>query len=210
MSQYKDVRNHQNIDFTNLNTHPYNIMTILLLAGLTMIFVGLSGAYLYTRFSTHEPPIKMPILFLLNTVVLMASSWVLRKAKTFYLNDDTESYQRSLLTTLMLTVLFIFLQFMAWKQLWLANPNISTGNMRAYIYAISIIHFLHILGGLPFFILFTYNAYIRLREPVSVLVYFSDPLKRLKLKLLTMYWRFLDILWLYLVLFFWANYFIQI
>jgi cytochrome c oxidase subunit III len=209
MSQYKDVRNHQNIDFTNLNTHPYNIMTILLLAGLTMIFVGLSGAYLYTRFNTHEPPIKMPLLFLINTAVLMASSWVLRKSKTFYLNDDTEGYQRTLLTTLILTLLFVMLQFLAWKQLWIQNPNIGTGNMRSYIYAISIIHFLHILGGLPFFIIFTFNAYMRLREPVSVLVYFSDPLKQLKLKLLTMYWRFLDLLWLYLVVFFWANYFIR-
>ena len=45
-----------------------------------------------------------------------------------------------------------------------------------------------------------------MKEPVSVLVYFSDPEKRLKLRLLTIYWHFLDGLWIYLVLFFWVNY----
>jgi cytochrome c oxidase subunit III len=79
--------------------------------------------------------------------------------------------------------------------------------MRDYVWAISIIHFLHILGGLPFFIVFLYTAYTRMKEPVSVLVYFSDPVKQLRLRLLTMYWLFLDYLWIYLIVFFWGNYF---
>ena len=44
-----------------------------------------------------------------------------------------------------------------------------------------------------------------MREPVSVLIYFSDPEKRLKLRMLTMYWHFMDALWIYLVVFLLIN-----
>ncbi len=184
-------------------------MMYLLLAGLTMIFFGLSMAYLYSRFQSGEEPIKVPWIFLFNTIILSGSSWFLRKAKIFYLADDTEGYQRALWGTLLLTLLFMALQYVGWGMLWADNPNISIGNMRAYVYAISIIHLFHIIGGLPFFIIFLYTAYVRMKEPVSVLVYFSDPVKQLRLHLLTMYWRFLDILWLYLIVFFLGNYFLS-
>ncbi len=204
--------NQQVNDFRSLPTHPYSIMMYLLLAGLTMIFVALSGAYLYTRFTMGVSPIKIPLLFLFNTLVLTGSSWMLRKAKLFYKNDDTEGYQRALWATLILTLIFIALQFVGWQMLW--NVNIDLLNtskvMRDYVWAISIIHFFHILGGLPFFIIFLFTAYTRMKEPVSVLVYFSDPMKQLRLRLLTMYWQFLDYLWIYLMVFFWGNYFFNL
>ena len=203
MSQQKNQRIN---DFRSLPTHPYSIMMYILLVGLTMIFLGLSAAYLYTRVTTGVEPIKIPWLFLFNTLALSASSWMLKKAKLFYKNDDTEGYQRALWGTLILTILFVALQFLAWKILWAENPNLYNGNMRDYVWAISIIHFFHILGGLPFFLIFLYTAYTRMKEPVSVLVYFSDPLKQLRLRLLTLYWQFLDYLWIYLIVFFWLNY----
>jgi cytochrome c oxidase subunit III len=202
--------NQQVNDFRSLPTHPYSIMLYLLLGGLTMLFLALSGAYLYTRFTMNLAPIKIPFLFLFNTLFLMGSSWMLRKAKLFYKNDDTSGYQRALWGTLILTLIFIALQFVGWNLLWSENTHLleKTKVMRDYVWAISIIHFLHILGGLPFFIIFLYTAYTRMKEPVSVLVYFSDPMKQLRLRLLTLYWLFLDYLWIYLIAFFWGNYFI--
>ena len=44
----------------------------------------------------------------------------------------------------------------------------------------------------------------------TVLVYFTDPVKQLELRLLSRYWHFLDYLWIYLMVFFWANFFIQV
>jgi cytochrome c oxidase subunit III len=203
--------NQQVNDFTSLRTHPYSIMMYLFLAGLTMIFVGLSFAYMYTRVQTGEPPIQMPLLFLINTVVLYGSSWFLRRAKMMYEADDTEGYQKSLLATVLVIFLFMILQYIGWEMLKADNPNIfKGGNMSAYIYAISVVHVFHILFGLPFFLLFLYRAYTKMLDPVTVLVYFADPVKQLELRLLSRYWHFLDYLWIYLMVFFWANYFIQI
>ncbi len=197
-------------DFRSLTTHPYSIMMYLVLAGLTMIFLGLSAAYLYTRLTTGVAPIKIPWLFLINTLVLSGSSWMLRNANKQYKADDTEGYQKALWGTFIFTIVFMILQFVAWQMLWVENPNLENGNMRNYVWAISIIHFFHIIGGLPFFIIFIITAHFRMRDPVSVLVYFSDPLKQLRLRLLTLYWQFLDYLWLYLMVFFWGNYFVQL
>jgi cytochrome c oxidase subunit III len=197
----------------SFNIHPYRIMMTLFLAGLTMIFLGLSASYLYTRLNPvgghSDPPVKIPHIFLFNTVVLLLSSWTLIQAKKSYLGDDTGKYQVWLSATLVLTGLFMGLQFLGWQHLLAENPNLATSNMRGYVYAISVIHFFHIIVGLPFLVAFVVVAFKRMKEPVSVFVYFSDETKLMKLKLLTLYWHFLDIMWLYLVVFFWANYFIQ-
>lgn len=203
--------NQQVNDFTSLRTHPYSIMMYLFLAGLTMIFVGLSFAYMYTRVQTGEPPIKMPLIFLINTAVLYGSSWFLRRAKMMYEADNTEGYQKSLLATVLVIFLFMILQYVGWEILKADNQNIfKGGNMSAYIYAISVVHVFHILFGLPFFLVFLYRAYTKMENPVTVLVYFTDPVRQLELRLLSRYWHFLDYLWIYLMVFFWANYFIQL
>jgi cytochrome c oxidase subunit 3 len=85
------------------------------------------------------------------------------------------------------------------------NSDTSAG----YLYVISGLHFAHVIGGIPFLGYFIWQARKKMQEPVSVLVYFSDPEKRLKLRLLTIYWHFLDALWIYLVLFFFINYLVQ-
>ena len=206
--------NQQVNDFSSLRLHPYSIMMYLFLAGLTMIFVGLSFAYVYTRVQTGEAPIRMPYLFLVNTVVLYGSSWALKRAKTMYEADDTEGYQKSLLATVLIIFLFMILQYVGWEMLKIENPSIFRGfknsNMSNYIYAISVVHVFHILFGLPFFLIFLYRAYTKMQDPVTVLVYFTDPVKQLELRLLSRYWHFLDYLWIYLMVFFWGNYFIQL
>jgi len=200
----------QQMDQHNLAFHPYNIMLFLTLTGITMLFLALTGAYIYTRVqSQYLIPIKVPYLFLLNTLVLLASSYTMMLAKKAYLLDNTEAYQRNILTTLLLTILFVLMQLLAWKLLYSNNINIAHSNLASYLYAMSILHFAHVLAGLPFLVMFYRTAILKMKEPVSVLIYFSDPLKKLKLNLLTFYWHFLDILWVYLVLFLWANQYIK-
>lgn len=202
--------NEQVNDFKNLATHPYSLMLYFVLAGLTMIFLALSGAYLYTRFTTGAPPIKIPLIFLLNTGVLYSSSYTLKLAKKFYIADNTEGYRRTLIFTVLLTLAFMILQYIGWQQLKTDNPTIFKGSpMSEYVFAISVIHVFHILGGLPFFLIFLWNAFSKMRNPVTVLIYFADPMRQLQLRLLTLYWHFLDYLWIYLMVFFWGNYFIS-
>jgi cytochrome c oxidase subunit 3 len=185
--------------------HPKNVMLNLILIGLSMLFAAISIAYVYTRVQYDLPPIKLPWLFFLNSLILIGSSVTLIRAKTSYENDATETYKKYLFGTLILSLLFMVLQFIAWGQLYANEKFIHSDVGTSYVYALSILHLLHVLGGIPFLIIFSFNAYTKMKEPVSVLVYFSDPDKRRGLKLLTKYWHFLDILWLFLILFLGIN-----
>lgn len=185
--------------------HPKNIILFLTLAGLTMLFLSLSFAYVYTRTLSKLPPLQLPWLFYVNTFVLLGSSYTLWQSKQAYLEDRTDKYQLTLYITIFLSLTFLVLQGIAWYSLFNKNIMIQSDNSAGYLYVISGLHFFHVVAGLPFLFYFSIEAKKYMVEPVSVLVYFSDPHKRLNLRLISIYWHFLDILWIYLMIFFLIN-----
>ncbi|MDF1698511.1 MAG: cytochrome c oxidase subunit 3 [Saprospiraceae bacterium] len=193
----------------NFLIHPSYILMFLLLAGITSLFLGFSGAYLYNRIQQEIPPIELPSLFYFNTLILIASSIVLKWAKQAYLNDNTRNYKIALLVTLVLTICFLISQIFAWQQLQASDIFVNYNNMASYMYLISGLHFAHVVAGIPFLVIFVVNAVRKMKSPVSVLIYFSDLKKKRRLDLFNIYWHFLDGLWIYLVLFFLINYLIQ-
>jgi cytochrome c oxidase subunit III len=192
----------------NYLIHPQYIILGLLIAGITALFLGFSGSYLYTRMQTGVQPVVLPKLFYFNTIVIVASSVTMILAKRYYLNDNTEMFKRMLWATLVLSILFLGLQISAWKQLYAMNIALNHSTLASYMYLISGLHFLHLVAGIPFLCHFIYVAYRRMVDPVTVLVYFADPDKYRGLNILNIYWHFLDGLWIYLVLFFLLNYLI--
>lgn len=187
--------------------HPYNILLTLVLGAVVALFLALTGSYIYSRVQHPTPPIQLPSLFYVTTLILMASSGTMMWAKQCYKADKTKKYQLALLATIILSVIFMIMQYAAWRQLFNSDVFITQSNLTSYLYLICTVHFMHVIAGLPVLILFLRAAYQNMREPVSVLIYFSDPEKRLKLRLLTIYWHFLDALWIYLMVFFWLNWY---
>ena len=181
----------------------------LILAGVTALFLGFSAAYLYSRLDQNIPPVKLPSLFYYNTLLLIASSFTLKWAKRSYLSDHTANYKLALIVTLGLTLAFLGAQILAWQQLMASDIFVNYNNMASYMYMISGIHFLHVVAGIPFLVMFIVNAVRKMKSPVSVLIYFSDLAKKRRLDLFNIYWHFLDGLWIYLVIFFLVNYLLQ-
>lgn len=204
-------KTHDPNEYHSLRFHPYNIVLTLILFSVTALFIAFSAAFIYTRVQFPEiPPISLSPIFFFNTGLLLASSWSINWANKAYQADDTQDYQRALKVTIVFTIMFMIGQFIGWNDLSSQlGSRFLDSNLSSYLYLISGLHFAHLLAGLPFLLMFYYVAEKRMKEPVSVLVYFSDPEKRLKLKLLTMYWHYLDILWIYLVVFFLVNSFIK-
>ena len=192
----------------NYLIHPSYIVMFLLLAGVSALFLGFSAAYIYNRVQSNIPPVKLPTLFYFNTLILIASSFTLKWAKQSYLNDNTRNYKIALLVTLGLTLFFLGAQIMAWLQLYNSDIFVNYNNMASYMYLISGIHFVHVVAGIPFLVIFSVNAVRKMKSPVSVLIYFSDLAKKRRLDLFNIYWHYLDGLWIYLVLFFLINYLI--
>ena len=188
--------------------HPQYIILILVIGGISSLFLGFTGAYIYNRVQQGVAPINIPSLFYFNTILIIASSITLIYAKKRYKDDDTLMFKVSLWITLLLTVIFLFMQIKAWQQLQSANIGLTSSTLASYMYLISGLHFLHLLAGIPFLSYFIYEGQKRMKNPVTVLIYFSDPDRRRALSLLNIYWHFLDGLWIYLMVFFLVNYFI--
>jgi cytochrome c oxidase subunit 3 len=188
--------------------HPKNVMLFILLFGLVFLFLALTISYVYIRVTNGVPPVQVPALFVVNTLILLGSSWTMIQAKRCYLADNTQGYKQSLLTTIYLSVFFTVMQAVAWYWLFQNNIYLHSSTTIGFLYVISFVHLAHVLAGLPFLLRLYRAAKKYIVDPVTVLVYFSDDEKRLGLRLLTMYWHFLDALWIYLVLFFAVNQFI--
>ena len=104
-------------DSVSLTFHPYNILLTFTLAGITALFFAFSAAYLYTRVTMGIPPIKLPSLFFVNTALLLGTSYTMILAKKAYLNDNTDLYKRMLGITIVISIVFVIAQLIAWRQL---------------------------------------------------------------------------------------------
>ena len=194
----------------NFAFHPWNVMLTLFLMAISALFLAISVAFVYTRIEHGAVPIKLPWLFGFNTLILLASSYTMLRAKKAYIKDNTSAYQNALLYTILLSFFFLGMQIIAWNQLFSQDIFLGPANNGAnYLYLLSGLHFAHVIVGIPFLFLFLKAAKKYMVDPVTVLVYFSDPEKRLKLRLLSIYWHFLDALWILLVLFLLVNYLIR-
>ncbi len=196
-------------EYENLAYHPWNVMLVFVLIAISMLFLGVMAAFVYTRVEHGALPIGLPWPFFISTLLLLGCSWMLRKAKGAFEADDAIEYGRLLVWVLRLTFIFLVFQLAGWGWLLFKNIDLRSGQGAAYLYVLSGLHFAHVLFGIPFLALFIRHYRKRLKSHLDAMVYFADPAQRLRLRLLSMYWHFLDGLWLLLMGFFIVNYLIS-
>ncbi|RMD69434.1 MAG: heme-copper oxidase subunit III, partial [Bacteroidetes bacterium] len=187
-------------EYEQLAFHPYNVMLVLLMAAIGMLFLGIMGAWVYNRVQADLPSVHVPWLFYPNTLLLAGASWAMERARKAYRHDDAADFLRKLRLVLILSVAFLVSQAIAWYLLFVAQLDPAANNSMGYLYALSGLHFVHVLGGLPFLAWYLFRCRKRLRAEADQLVFFSDAEQRLRLRLLAMYWHFLDALWVILLL----------
>ncbi len=168
----------------------------LLILTLAVIFVSTLLAYAIVRLSPmnidnwpppHMPP--LPSVLMLSTIVLLASSGTMHVALTAARQGE-RSVGMWMATTLALGVGFLGLQFFAWVSAMQANMAFSRHLYAWTFYVLTVLHALHVLGGLVPMAFTTSNA-LRGRygpERLAGITYCG------------MYWHFLDAAWIALYL----------
>lgn len=182
-------------DQQGYRVHPKKFALWLLLVGITMLFAGFTSAYIVRRAEGNWLEFALPGSFLFSTLVVVLSSatmiWAYRSAK----NDELNQVKLGLLFTLILGGLFTFLQYKGWTEM--VNQELFFSNIdgnkisASFVYVISGIHLLHILGGL-IYIVYVLNQSFKLQVHKKSL---------LSIDLCNTYWHFVGILWVYLYLF---------
>ncbi|WP_338873246.1 heme-copper oxidase subunit III [Spirosoma sp. SC4-14] len=191
-------------NFITRRREPFRFMVWLGIASSVMLFTILLVTYIIRRTGPGWVDVKLPNVFLISTVVIVLSSFTLHNANLAFRHERFSSYRINMASTLVLGTLFILLQGWGWRQMILAGVGLKSNPAGSFVYIISGIHLLHILIGLIFLVIALIEA-LRRRMYVDSFVYSVNPPNQLKIKLITLYWHFVDILWVGLFLFLLAH-----
>jgi cytochrome c oxidase subunit III len=183
---------------------PFNFMLWLGMAGSALIFLTLLGIYLLRKMGADWQQIPLPRLFLVSTAVIVVSSLTLHAANAALRQDRFPHYRLLTALTLLLGVLFVSLQLLGWQQLIEANLTMRKNPSVGFIYLISGLHVLHILGGIGALGWAFYQS-LKNFTYIDSFVFSVNPPNQLKIRLITLYWHFVDVLWLVLFGFLWLQ-----
>ena len=200
----KEVIMSQPYQKQNRAFHPSSMIIVLIFFGISTLFGALSLAYLYTRVDRNMQSINIPVLFVFNTLVLLSSSFSIQQCRKYFDLKNDRLCARWGIITILMTFTFLCLQGVAWYQLFTRNIFPGSSGAYGFLYAISILHFLHVMAGMPFLARIVFPLLAASKQGNSALLFIDDDVKR-KLKLTAWYWHFIDVVWLYLMVFFLVN-----
>lgn len=179
---------------------PMLMMLYLSLVGIGVLFLFLVVAYAQTRYMADLPRglHPFPKFFSISTIVLLVSSYTLAQAPRLYRADDVPNLARCLGATLLLGCIFAGLQVLGWRELMTQGVFFDGMASGTYVYLISALHVAHLLGGMLFLLALLLRTIHASRDAVRTLVFIRNPYRRLQLRLLSMFWHFIDALWVVL------------
>ncbi|MEO6488493.1 MAG: cytochrome c oxidase subunit 3 [Ferruginibacter sp.] len=171
--------------------HPHKFTLWVGIGSILMMFAGLTSAYIVKRNQANWVTFDLPIAFWYSTAVIVLSSVTLFLASKAFKERMMSRYRVLLGVTLSLGVLFIVLQLLGFRQLWNAGVTLTASVSYSFLYIIVGIHAVHVLGGIITLI-------------VMLLKGFSNKIRSYSMvpvDLMTTYWNFVDVLWVYLLVF---------
>ena len=162
---------------------------------MTMMFAGLTSAYVVSKKRTDWVSFDLPSAFYTSTILIVLSSIAFMFAKYFIKNDNRQLTTAFLVITLVLGLGFVYFQFEGFNEMFNAGyvfAGAQSTVKSSFIYGITLAHLVHIFAGLIVLVVVLYN---QLNHKYS-------KTNNLGLELGAIFWHFVDILWIYLFFFF--------
>jgi len=167
------------------------ILLWLSMVSMVMLFAGLTSAYVVRQAEGEWTQFSFPIAFFISSGFIIASSISIQWSYNSVKKNELQKSTYGLIITLVLGFAFVFTQFIAWADL-IAQDVFFIGNPSgSFLYVITGLHIAHLVGGIVFLI---YVSFRSLQKR-----YNSE--NHLDIELCSVYWHFLDGLWVYLVMF---------
>ena len=161
---------------------------------IVMLFAGLTSAYVVRADNGNWLLFDLPNAFYLSTGVIVTSSITLFFAFQMAKRNNKKGIIIGLILTFILGLLFTYFQFEGYGELYskqIVFGGKSSNAAGSFLYLITFLHLLHLFAGLI----------VLLVTLVKGLKGKYDDQNTLGLELCSIYWHFLDILWVYLFLF---------
>ncbi len=173
----------------------YKLILLFAMVSMTMMFAGLTSAFVVSKSRADWlKDFQLPIAFYYSTAAIIGCSVAFHLAKKAIQKNNQSKTTIFLLTTLVLGILFVILQFVGFGQI-VDNGYYFTGSgssiTTTFLYVVTVVHLIHLAGGVISLLIIIYNHFKQ--------KYNSS--QTLGIELGAMYWHFLDLLWVYLFLF---------
>jgi cytochrome c oxidase subunit 3 len=190
------MENLQIEDRLNLKAKKF-LMWLFIIASFMMFAALTSGFIVYTE-GNAERGIKvlLPTAFMYSSVIIVLSSLTAHMAYLSAKGLQLAKQKLYIGITILLGIAFFYSQYQAWQALfdsgaYFVNYNAS----QSFIYVFSGAHLIHVLVGL-FFLIYALLGVFRNIPPVRNLF---------RMEIASIFWHFLDILWIYLYVFLLLN-----
>ncbi|MFT3909503.1 MAG: cytochrome c oxidase subunit 3 [Ferruginibacter sp.] len=171
--------------------HPHKFTLWVGIGSILMMFAGLTSAYIVKRNQANWVTFNLPVAFWYSTAVMVLSSLTLYMASRAFKERAMSRYRSLMAGTLVLGVLFIVLQVIGFKQLWHVGITLTGNVSYSFLYIIVGLHGAHVVGGIIALIVMSLKAFSVKTRNYSIV----------PVDLMSTYWHFVDILWIYLLVF---------
>lgn len=174
----------------NLSNRRYYTGMLVGLGGITMLFIAFTSAYVVRKgLSSDWQAVALPAVLWISTGILLTSSWTLEKARrSLSLQGPFLSWWSA---TTILGLLFLVGQLTAWAQLRSAGVYVSSNPSSSFFYVLTGAHAVHLAGGITALL---YLSWKFMRGS------FRHVTPRTAVGVMSIYWHFMDLLWVYLFL----------
>jgi cytochrome c oxidase subunit III len=171
----------------------YSLAIRLAIISITVLFLALSSAYIFNR--AMRQPIATPPILWVSTGFILASSVTVEMARRALRRRLENRFRLWISTTMLLGLCFLAAQIVLWKHLVASGFYINKNLHSGYAYIFTGLHGAHLIGGLIAL------AYVMFRERSA----WTVVRRRVSVDATTLYWHFLDGLWIYLLvlIFYW-------
>lgn len=169
----------------------------LFVVSSTIMFGGFTSYYIVFAASKGKGHgLVLPDVFMYSTAVLVLSSICLFLAAKAVRKQNVQTQKIFLWVTLVLGITFGYLQVDAWSALYRSGATLVNNNAAiSVIYIVSGMHLLHIFAGLCFISSSLWGAYTKVSAEKAVY----------RIEIASIFWHFIDILWIYLYVFLLLN-----
>jgi cytochrome c oxidase subunit 3 len=188
--------NKQIIDEREPGVEPKKFVLWLLLVSSIMLFAGFTSAYIVRRGEGEWVVFELPIMFMLNTGIVVLSSVFMQWAYISAKKDELNQTKIGLIVAIVLGILFSIMQYWGWSQMvynsiyfGFANPSGS------FVYVITGLHLAHVIIGILYLLVILIQT-----------LRFKVHKKSIQgIAMCNTYWHFVGILWIYLYVFLLLN-----
>lgn len=172
--------------------HPHKFTLWVGIGSIIMMFAGLTSAYIVKSNQANWQEVVMPKIFWYSTAVILISSLTMQMAIRAFKNREMNKYRLLLGITFVLGSLFVILQWTGFNQLWASGITFQGGGAGQFLYVIAGLHALHVSGGIIALLVIFIKAFVGKIKSYNTI----------SAEVAATYWHFVDILWIYLLVFF--------